>query len=88
MRTGSTPTGVVTFAFTDIEGSTSRWERNREAMQEAVRRHDAIVRSAVAACDGHVFKTIGEIRRQLLGPDHPFTIATRQALDALEGNTP
>ncbi|HXW77179.1 MAG TPA: hypothetical protein VEJ20_07210 [Candidatus Eremiobacteraceae bacterium] len=57
-------------------------------MQEAVRRHDAIVRSAVAACDGHVFKTIGEIRRQLLGPDHPFTIATRQALDALEGNTP
>jgi len=24
----------VTFAFTDIEGSTQRWERNREAMRE------------------------------------------------------
>jgi predicted ATPase/class 3 adenylate cyclase len=50
----------VTFAFTDIEGSTQRWERDREAMREAVRRHDALVRSAIEAHDGHVFKTIGD----------------------------
>ncbi len=31
------PTGTVTFAFTDIEGSTARWERDRAAMQDAVR---------------------------------------------------
>ena len=54
------PTGAVTFAFTDIEGSTVRWERDRAAMQEAVRRHDAIVRTAVTEHGGHVFKTMGD----------------------------
>ena len=29
------PTGTVTFLFTDIEGSTTRWEQHREAMQVA-----------------------------------------------------
>jgi predicted ATPase/class 3 adenylate cyclase len=50
----------VTFAFTDIEGSTLRWERNSAAMQDAVRRHDAIFRTAIAEHDGSVFKTIGD----------------------------
>jgi class 3 adenylate cyclase len=54
------PTGTVTFAFTDIEGSTARWERDRAAMQDAVRRHDALMRAAIAAHDGVVFKTIGD----------------------------
>ena len=26
------PTGTVTFLFSDVEGSTVRWERDREAM--------------------------------------------------------
>jgi predicted ATPase/class 3 adenylate cyclase len=46
--------------FSDIEGSTLRWDRDRAAMQDAVRRHDAIVRAAVAAHGGHVFKTVGD----------------------------
>ena len=54
------PTGAVTFAFTDLEGSTARWERNRVAMQEAVRRHDAIMRAAITEHGGYVFKTIGD----------------------------
>lgn len=54
------PTGAVTFAFTDIEGSTARWERDRAAMQVAVRRHDAILREAIRERGGHVFKTIGD----------------------------
>ncbi|MGA7355374.1 MAG: FxSxx-COOH system tetratricopeptide repeat protein [Candidatus Cybelea sp.] len=54
------PSGAVTFAFTDIEGSTARWERDGAAMQEAVRRHDAIVRGAIEQSGGHVFKTIGD----------------------------
>ncbi len=33
------PSGTVTFAFTDVERSTQRWERDRTAMQDAVRRH-------------------------------------------------
>ncbi len=54
------PTGTVTFAFTDIEGSTARWERDRAAMQTAVRRHDELMRAAIAARDGVVFKTVGD----------------------------
>jgi len=57
---GVLPSGTVTFAFTDIEGSTARWERDRGAMQEALRRHDRLVRSAVARHGGEVFKTIGD----------------------------
>jgi hypothetical protein len=52
--------GTTTFAFTDIEGSTVRWERDRTAMHEAVRRHDAIVRRAIEQCGGHVFKAVGD----------------------------
>src|ERR1700729_3884422 len=54
------PTGAVTFAFTDIEGSTARWEQDHAAMQDAARRHDAILRAAVAQYGGHVFKNIGD----------------------------
>lgn len=31
----ATPSGVVTFLFTDIEGSTRRWEADAEAMRPA-----------------------------------------------------
>ncbi|MBV9647442.1 MAG: hypothetical protein JO043_08270, partial [Candidatus Eremiobacteraeota bacterium] len=58
--TAPPPVGAVTFAFTDIEGSTSQWQRDRAAMQEAVRRHDAILREAITERGGHVFKTIGD----------------------------
>jgi predicted ATPase/class 3 adenylate cyclase len=54
------PSGTITFVFTDIEGSTKRWDRDRAAMETAVRRHDAIMREAIAAYNGHVFKTIGD----------------------------
>src|SRR5581483_11285208 len=50
----------VTFLFTDIEGSTRRWERQREAMHAAVDRHLAILRAVVEAHDGVLFKTIGD----------------------------
>ena len=56
----SLPTGTVTFVFSDIEGSTTRWERFPDAMRDAVRAHDEIVRAAIAAHGGHVFKTIGD----------------------------
>lgn len=53
---GSLPTGTVTFAFTEIEGSTQRWERDRAAMQVAVRRHGERMRAAILAHGGHLFK--------------------------------
>ncbi len=54
------PSGTVTLLFTDIEGSTARWERDAVAMQDALARHDAIVRMHVERFGGYVFKTIGD----------------------------
>jgi len=56
----SNPTGTVTFLFTDIEGSTRRWEEQAEAMKIALARHDTILRSSIEAHGGHVFKTVGD----------------------------
>src|SRR5215216_2304220 len=70
----SPPTGTVTFLFTDIEGSTKRWERHPEAMQIALARHDEILRDAAEQHGGYVFKTVGDA----------FCCAFLTAPDALE----
>jgi predicted ATPase/class 3 adenylate cyclase len=54
------PTGTVTFLFTDMEGSTRRWEDDPDAMPDVLARHDAIVRQAVDQRDGYVFATGGD----------------------------
>ncbi len=60
MSHSAVPTGAVVFLFSDIEGSSRRWERYTEAMRDAVRRHDEILRSEIERRRGHVFKTIGD----------------------------
>jgi predicted ATPase/class 3 adenylate cyclase len=54
------PTGTVTFLFTDIEGSTIRWEHHPEAMRTALARHDALLHESITAHDGVVFKMVGD----------------------------
>ena len=54
------PRGTVTFLFTDIEGSTALWERDRAAMREAVERQLAILQSLIAAHHGVLYKTVGD----------------------------
>jgi predicted ATPase/class 3 adenylate cyclase/DNA-binding CsgD family transcriptional regulator len=54
------PSGTVTFLFTDIEGSTPLWERDPEAMQRAFSRQETIVREAMVAHGGYVYKMIGD----------------------------
>jgi predicted ATPase/class 3 adenylate cyclase/Tfp pilus assembly protein PilF len=49
-----------TFLFTDIEGSTRLWERQPRAMAAALAQHDALLRAAIQAADGAVFKTAGD----------------------------
>ncbi|HEX4047564.1 MAG TPA: AAA family ATPase, partial [Elusimicrobiota bacterium] len=51
---------VFAFLFTDIEGSTRRWESHPDEMRAALARHDALVRAAVARTGGRVFKAIGD----------------------------
>ena len=48
------PSGTVTFLFTDIEGSTRRWEADPEAMRVALAAHDEVLRSAIEAHGGLV----------------------------------
>jgi predicted ATPase/class 3 adenylate cyclase len=54
------PSGTVAFLFTDVEGSTALWERSRAAMATAVEHHFALLREAIVAQDGVLFKTIGD----------------------------
>lgn len=51
---------TVTLLFTDIEGSTRRWEHLPAAMSIALARHDALLRSAIESHQGTIFKTIGD----------------------------
>ena len=39
--TAAAPSGVVTFLFTDIEGSTRRWEADADRMRSALNAADA-----------------------------------------------
>ncbi len=54
------PRGVVTFLFTDVEGSTRRWESDADAMRAALITHDEVLRELVAAHDGWMFKHTGD----------------------------
>src|SRR5579862_5062378 len=54
------PSGTVSFLFTDIEGSTVRWEAHREAMQPALARHNELMHAAITGRGGQVFKTVGD----------------------------
>ena len=54
------PRGTVAFLFTDIEGSTRRWESDRAAMWRAVERHFVLLDEAIAAHGGVHFKTVGD----------------------------
>src|SRR3989442_10781471 len=58
--TASAPSGTVTFLFTDIEGSTRRWEEEPDAMQVALAAHDDVLRAAIEARGGWLFKNTGD----------------------------
>jgi predicted ATPase len=51
---------VVTFLFTDVEGSTRRWEADVEGMRVALAAHDELLRSAIQAHGGFLFKHTGD----------------------------
>jgi len=54
------PVGTVTFMFTDIEGSTERWQHDELAMSTALASHDLTIRSVVSDHGGWVFKHTGD----------------------------
>jgi len=66
---------VVTFLFTDIEGSTRRWEADAAAMRAALMAHDEVLRSSIEAQGGFLFSHTGD------GVVAAFT-SPRSAVDA------
>ncbi len=54
------PKGTVSFLFTDIEGSTKRWESDPDGMQSALAVHDRLLRTAIEAHGGWMFKHTGD----------------------------
>jgi class 3 adenylate cyclase len=50
------PSGVVTFLFTDVEGSTRRWENDANAMRAALAAHDLVLRGVIEAHGGWLFQ--------------------------------
>jgi class 3 adenylate cyclase len=76
------PSGTVTFLFTDIEGSTTLWERDRAAMSAAVERHFALICRAIDAHNGVRFKVVGDAV-QAAFPTAPDAVAA--ALETQQG---
>jgi predicted ATPase/class 3 adenylate cyclase len=85
------PAGTVTFLFTDIEGSTQLWERDRRVMAAAVQRHLVLLDEAIATHHGVHFKTVGDAV-QAAFPTAPdalaAALAAQQALLAESWETP
>jgi predicted ATPase len=50
----------VTFLFTDVEGSTRRWEADADAMRAALAAHDQVLRQAIDTNGGWLFKHTGD----------------------------
>lgn len=67
-------TQTLTFVFTDIEGSTRLWEQFPAEMNAALEHHDRLMREVFTACEGTVFKTIGDA----------FCAVFKRASDALK----
>jgi class 3 adenylate cyclase len=54
------PSGIVTFLFTDVEGSTRRWEADPDAMRAAIATHDQVLRQTIESHGGWLFKHTGD----------------------------
>jgi class 3 adenylate cyclase len=71
---GTGPTGVVTFLFTDIEGSTRIWEQHPRGMRDTLALHDELLREGFARHSGFVFGILGD----------GFAVAFSSPADAIE----
>src|SRR6201997_5939992 len=60
MHSAAVPSGAVTFLFTDVEGSTRRWEADADLMSKAIAAHDEVLRGAIEEHGGWVFKHTGD----------------------------
>jgi predicted ATPase/class 3 adenylate cyclase len=77
------PSGTVTFLFTDIEGSTRRWQDDPEAMRALLAAHDEVLRRLIDKHHGHVFKHTGDGVAAVFASAADATAAAVDAQDQL-----
>lgn len=64
------------FLFTDVEGSSALWERDRAAMSAALRLHNSLVGAALTSHGGRIFKATGDgFCAVFEHPDHAVSAA-------------
>src|SRR5438874_8245225 len=83
VASASLPTGIVTFLFTDIEGSTRLWEEFADSMRVGLARHDVLLREAIGQHRGYIFKTGGDAFYAAFGSAADGVAATLAAQQAL-----
>ncbi|KAJ3104308.1 cysteinyl-tRNA synthetase [Phlyctochytrium planicorne] len=54
------PTGRIALVFTDIKNSTALWENYPNAMRNAIKLHNSIMRKLLLSCGGYEVKTEGD----------------------------
>ncbi len=54
------PEGIVTFLFTDVEGSTALWEEAPDTMMRALEQHDSVIDGAASSNSGVLVRPRGE----------------------------
>jgi class 3 adenylate cyclase len=87
--TAAAPSGLVTFLFTDVDGSTRRWETDADAMRKALAAHDEVLRRAIEAHGGWLFKHTGDgVAAAFASPRSAVDAAVdaQRALDPLPKN--
>jgi class 3 adenylate cyclase len=80
---GAVPSGVVTFLFTDVEGSTRLWAEDRDTMSASLEAHDHILRAAFGSRGGYVFTTAGDSFAVAFSRTSDAVAAALQAQEAL-----
>ena len=60
MEQKSAPTGMCTFVFTDVQGSTKLWDSCSKSMADAVRIHHELMRTWIKKMSGYEVKTEGD----------------------------
>ncbi len=51
---------MLVFFFTDIEGSTKKWEKFKDSMADALKKHDLILRECIKEYNGEIVKHTGD----------------------------
>ena len=82
------PSGTVTFLFTDIEGSTRRWQVDPEAMRLLLTEHDDVLRRLIEKHRGRVFKHTGDGVAAAFGSASDAVAAAVEAQEQLRDVVP